>query len=204
MTSQANLSRSNRYQKRRNNNFSILFFILLAILFFVILLTLIFSGNHDKTSSEQNELNKDEEIAENSDDHHDVELDIIEDELDEQNIDDQFQNVVIQQVNSDDDNVIEAYVGNWPPIGTTQEEPHTTDYSDGSQDRIEIKRAISLVTEIPESDLIEYWIGNGGEQKVIATVSDKAKANYFRVYLSWVEREGWQVTKVERIKEYTG
>lgn len=49
--------------------------------------------------------------------------------------------------------------------------------------------------------MIEWWIENGGDQKVIATVSDTAETEVFRVFLSWVDNEGWQPTKVEILIE---
>src|SRR5699024_2022834 len=110
--------------------------------------------------------------------------------------------VDVQEVDSSDNNVIVAYTGKWSPIGTVQEGSHTTNYSDGSDDRIEIKRAVSTVTGIKEDEMIENWVGNDGEQKVVSTVSNKNTDEVYNVYLSWINNEGWQVTKVERIKEY--
>ena len=121
------------------------------------------------------------EINENADDKEDIEVET-------------------EQVEPSDDNVIEAYTGNWQPIGTVQEGPHTTVYDDGSQDRIEIKQAVISVTGLAD-DMIEWRIGNGGDQKVIATVSNPGKTDNYRVYLSWVDNQGWQVTSVEKLKE---
>src|SRR5699024_11121229 len=83
------------------------------------------------------------------------------------------QAVVLEEADSTDENVKEAWTGDWPALGSIQTGPHSIDYNNGSQDRIEIKKAVSLVTGIPEDDMIEWWVGNGGgEQNVIATVSD--------------------------------
>jgi len=197
------LSRVDRHQKRRNNKRKLLFFTMLAAVFFIILLSLIAFGNNDQSQEEQ-QMGKDEETEEitldeknendksQANDDHEESDDVYE-------IDD---DVDVQQVDSADENVIVAYTGNWPPIGTVQEEPHTTNYSDGSEDRIEIKRAVSQVTGIEENDMIEHWVGNDGEQKVVATVSSKSTEEVYQVYLSWIDNEGWQVKKVERIKEY--
>ena len=176
---------------------------MLAAVFFIILLSLIAFGNNDQSQEEQ-QMGKDEETEEitldeknendksQANDDHEESDDVYE-------IDD---DVDVQQVDSADENVIVAYTGNWPPIGTVQEEPHTTNYSDGSEDRIEIKRAVSQVTGIEENDMIEHWVGNDGDQKVVATVSSKSTEEVYQVYLSWIDNEGWQVKKVERIKEY--
>ena len=50
--------------------------------------------------------------------------------------------------------------------------------------------------------MIEWHVGNGGEQKVIATVSNRAKTEYYRVYLDWIDGEGWKPTLNERITGY--
>lgn len=58
-----------------------------------------------------------------------------------------------------------------------------------------------MVTGIPEDNMIEWWVGNGGDQKVVATVSDREETETYRVYLSWVDNEGWQPTKLETLVE---
>jgi hypothetical protein len=106
-----------------------------------------------------------------------------------------------EEVPSTDDNVSTAYTGDWEPIGTTQTGEHVTDYSDGSADRNEIRQAIAAVTDISADNMIEWWIGNAGDQQVTATVSDTQKETIARVQLDWVDGEGWQVTLVEELNE---
>lgn len=91
--------------------------------------------------------------------------------------------------------------GEWEPIGTTQTGAHVINYEDGSADRTEIKQATAAATGISASEMIEWWVGNGGDQQVTATVSDKAKSKIARVSLQWVDGEGWQVTQVEELTE---
>jgi len=198
-------SRTNRYQKRRNNKRKLLFFSLLAIVFMAVLFSLIAFGN--KTDKDKANEDDEQEVAmqEGLDDASEMDGDT-EEGAEDEDLEDGYDlesDIDVQQDDSpDDDNVIVAYTGNWPPIGTEQEGPHSTDYSDGSADRIEIKRAVSKVTGIADDDMIEHWVGNDGEQKVVATVSSKQKEEFYQVYLSWIDNEGWQVTKVERIKDY--
>lgn len=106
-----------------------------------------------------------------------------------------------REVASNDPNVIRAVEGNWAPIGTTQSEPHVTNYNDGSADRIEIKRAVSQATGVPEGDMIENWVGNNGEQKVTATITQPSTGKIYRAYLSWVAQQGWQVTRIEELRQ---
>lgn len=106
-----------------------------------------------------------------------------------------------REVAANDPNVIRAFEGNWAPIGTTQSEPHVTNYNDGSADRIEIKRAVSQATGVPEGDMIENWVGNNGDQKVTATVTQPSSGKIYKVYLSWIAQQGWQVTRVEELRQ---
>lgn len=191
-------SRSERQRKRRKNERILYSLIAIFILSLGMLIFFISKGSTD-LKEEQADRNEVEERLgqEESEDYID--------ENDEIEFDEEYEEeIVIQYVDSDDENVIEAFVGNWPPVGTNQSEPHTTNFEDGSDDRNEIRKAVLQVTNIDEENLLELWIGNGGEQKVIANVQDRSNDDIYRVYLSWIEYEGWQVTLVEKLKEYTG
>lgn len=186
-------SRSERQTKRRKNERILYILISIAVLFFILLLIFIFTD-------------KDEDTKEPIEEETNIEVESEEEDLEPETTrivtsEDESDDIVIQEIESSDENVMEAFVGNWEPIGTEQEEPHTTNFDDGSTDRKEIKEAVLSVTQIEADQLIEHWIGNGGEQKVIATVEDWSNNEYYRVYLSWIKNEGWQVTLVEKIKE---
>lgn len=202
MSDSQSLSRSRRHNKRRKNRQKLIFFSILGVFFFVILFSLIVFGNREKPEETNNEEDKEVtsiETEEKSDE------DSSQSEIEESGGLDEIidiGDIEVEQVPPTRDDVIEAFKADWPPSGTIQEGPHTTDYSNGSQDRIEIKRAVSYVTGIPEDDMIEWHVGNGGEQKVIATVSNRAKTEYYRVYLDWIDGEGWKPTLNERITGY--
>ncbi len=190
-------SRSERQKKRRKNQrllYSLLALLTLSLVFFLLLI----GKGTDSTDPAQRASEASEDLVSQEEKEA---VKPTEDEDTEESFDEE---VVLQYIDSEDENVIEAYVGNWPPIGTEQSEPHTTNFEDGSTDRKEIRKAVLQVTNIEEEDLVELWIGNGGEQKVIANVKDQSNKDLFRVHLSWVELEGWQVTLVEKLKEYTG
>lgn len=202
MSDSQSLSRSRRHNKRRKNRQKLIFFSILGVFFFVILFSLIVFGNREQPEETNNEEDKEVtsiETEERSDE------DSSQSEIEESGGLDEIidiGDIEVEQVPPTRDDVIEAFKADWPPSGTIQEGPHTTDYSNGSQDRIEIKRAVSYVTGIPEDDMIEWHVGNGGEQKVIATVSNRAKTEYYRVYLDWIDGEGWKPTLNERITGY--
>lgn len=105
-----------------------------------------------------------------------------------------------KSVKSSDDNVAEAFTGNWKPVGTKQSGTHTTNYDEGSQDRKEMDNAIKSATGL--SNMTTWWIERGGEQKVIATVSNKSdESEVYRVHLKWVKDKGWKPSKVELLKK---
>lgn len=104
-----------------------------------------------------------------------------------------------KEVESNDSNVKKAVVANWEPIGTKQSEPHVVVYDDGSQDRQEIKEAVSQATGVPANDMVENWIGNDGEQKVTSTITQNSTGHIYKVYLKWVENKGWKVNRVEEL-----
>lgn len=213
MTKDNHLSRFDRRHKRRNNNLQIFIFGGLAAIIFIVLLLVISSDDQEANQEVVNNDSNENEQVENSpnDEHKEQDKnnetnDEKEDDKEEKKADHYLdretyaENIRLQALTTTDQNVKEAYIADWPAIGTKQKGKHTVTYQDGSDDRIEIKKAISYITDLEEDNIIEHWIGNGGDQKVIATVSDKAMQNYYKIYLSWVKDEGWKPTKLEYLK----
>ena len=206
-------SRLNKFEKRRKNTKLISIFLIAGALLIIILLGMwLFGGGDDETEEQtgnnENESSdfliteEDEEDAEgNNPEQEESENDLASDEEAENEENNADEEIETESAEPSDDNVAEAYTGDWSPVGTEQEGPHTTTFDEGSQDRIEMRRAITQATGLTGDDMIEWWIENGGDQKVIATVSDTAETEVFRVFLSWVDNEGWQPTKVEILIE---
>nr|WP_220127483.1 YrrS family protein [Anoxybacillus ayderensis] len=123
-----------------------------------------------------------------------------ETETNEQQPNDNVQETVVEDPNS---NAIREIVNpSWQPIGTTQSEPHVTQYDKNSVDWKEMLDAISYATGISSSDLIVWFIGNGGSPNhAVATVSKKDKTEHYKVFIEWVTDEGWKPTKVQQLKE---
>src|SRR5690625_687999 len=210
-------SRIDKFEKRRKTTKSITVLLILGGILIIFLLFMWVFGGDGKKSEESNEAST--EIQRNENDSDDTMFDdeededrIEKDESDEDDVkdendadkeekkeDDEEDEVETEEVEPSDANVSKAYTGNWEPVGTKQSGSHTTNYDDGSQDRIVIKEAVQLATGL--QDMTEWWIANGGDQKVIATVTSPDKTDIYRVYLSWVDEKGWQPTKVEELKE---
>jgi cytoskeletal protein RodZ len=89
----------------------------------------------------------------------------------------------------------------WQPIGTTQSEPHVTQFKKDSVDWKEMLDAVSYATGLSQSDMIVWFIGNNGPNKAVATISTKDKAQYYKVYIEWVENQGWKPTKVQKLRK---
>lgn len=206
-------------QSRRG--FSIVLIVLFAILIF--LLYLIFSGEDESdqanTSSEQisiavrddsdtadeTETDTSEDYETNStsdttaeeEDTEAEEEDAADEEAPQNTIEEQNADNNLEEVEPSDD-AVAAYEGDWDPIGTEQSDSHTTNYSSGSQDRLEIKEAAANVTGLDYNTMIEHWVGNDGtNQGVHATVSDRQQSEFYRVHLTWNDGGGWQVQSVE-------
>lgn len=173
------ISRTDKRKKRRKLSRIINVLFILAVLLIVSLIFLVTTNGFNNTGEKKTitigQSDQQDEIADNS--------------------------LFIEYVDSVDDNVIEAYIGHWEPMETSQTEPHIIDLSEQSIDRKEIIRAILHVTELEADNLVEWAIQKDEDNQVIATVSDKDEEQILRIYLSWITDEGWQVTKIEELKE---
>jgi cytoskeletal protein RodZ len=205
-------TRQELHGNHKRNNLLVVLEIIAAAFLGLVLLYNIFYGNDEEPSiAADNQTNSQNMIITESDDSSktsssaeesssedkDKDKDSAKEELEEESDED----ADTEEVPSTDENVTTAYTGDWEPIGTTQTGEHVTDYSDGSADRNEIKQAIAAVTGISSDNMIEWWIGNAGDQQVTATVSDTQKETIARVQLNWVDGEGWQVKLVEELNE---
>lgn len=206
-----NISRSNKRKKRRHINRMIYFLFILAFLLLIMLIFLLVTNNSSSTETSQSDVEKsdiEQEDVQKEKQEKSITTNQINEET-EKNEDDEQQLEKIEEDNSffveyvepSDDNVVVAYISHWQPIGTDQEDPHKIDNSEGSVDYKEMMEAIHQVTELEKSNIIEWAIEQESDDTVITTVSDQDEERIFRVYLSWITNEGWQVTKVEELYE---
>ncbi len=102
-----------------------------------------------------------------------------------------------------DSNVLNTYTSeSWKPIGTEQTGVHTTSYQKGSTDWNEMTKAIALGAGIDEASMHLWWLNNGGTPNTaIGTVSAGNNPQSYRVYIEWVDGEGWKPVKVEELKK---
>lgn len=93
----------------------------------------------------------------------------------------------------------------WKPIGTEQSGEHVSVYQKGHIDWQEKVKAMSYATGIPESNMIVWYIKNGGgPQKSIGTVSTGDKSEKYNVHLEWVDGEGWMPVRLDKLNKLEG
>lgn len=103
--------------------------------------------------------------------------------------------------NSDQPNVEKVIIKNWPSVPTTQENHTKVTFDKGSQDWEEMTSAILKGAGLSKQDMILWWVAGNGPNSVIATVTNKAQTDNYRVYVSWVDGAGYTPTKVEVLYE---
>lgn len=211
------LSRTNRFEKRRKNK-KLLFILsisaaVILVLFFTVQLITGDSTDEQSDQKEQqpaqnneqteqanepgNENSKDPAVADKEQSDEESTTGDDEAEADANPNSD----VELENVDTDDELVVNAYTGNWSPIPTEQSEPHEISWEQESQDWKEMMEAATLATGVTEEDMSYLWVSGDGPQKVVATFSNKAESEHYRVYLSWIENEGWQPQRVDELKE---
>ena len=130
----------------------------------------------DKAKTEKNEENRDEEDKEN-----------IKDE-----------EVVSEGGNNPD---VKATIVNpaWEPVGTTQTGDHPSGVY-GGVDWDEMVQSITYATGIDQSNMTILFLGNNGTNKSVGTIKQKDTGQEYRVYIEWVDGEGWKPTSVEELQ----
>lgn len=216
MSNFSDKTRVSKFDKRRKTTKMMTGLILLgSILLLVLLFFWIFGGNDKKeVANQEDNINIEEhENNQTQNNNDEVDKETNNEEKQEENTGNNASNandentepeteneeVDKEVINSADSNVRQAYTANWSPIGTEQTGAHTTSFEKGSTDWKEMEAAARMATEL--DNMFTWWIGNDGDQKVVATVSETNGSQAYRVYLSWIENKGWQPTKVEELIE---
>jgi hypothetical protein len=214
-------SRYEKRDKRRKTNIVLNILIgVVAVLILVIGSQLIFGGSEAEKTAKYNEQPDiklaNEESKEETDKEKDAvkESDKSNEELDEdgngipdedetteeESTEDPFEQATITE--GEPGSGVTETIENpgWSPVGTSQTEPHSANYDKGSQDWAEMTKALSYATGIPESDMIIWFLGNNGSPNdAVGTISPKDKSSKYKVYITWIENEGWKPTKIEKL-----
>ncbi|MDQ0414503.1 MULTISPECIES: YrrS family protein [Mesobacillus] len=88
----------------------------------------------------------------------------------------------------------------WKPVGTTQTGDHTPAFDESTVDWQEMILAYSYATGIDKNNMTLWWNENGGAPNTaVGTISEKGSDQTFRVWIQWVDGEGWKPVKVEEL-----
>jgi cytoskeletal protein RodZ len=217
-------SRSNQRAKRRKTNLILNSLIVIVLLLIIIVSFSIFfsSGDEasDKVSNQNIETNvKDKVEAANTNDGEDeavettspVDTDTVSEETatdeteteDETITEPESEDVVTED--SVDPNVKSTITNpDWQPVGTSQSGEHAAVYDESSTDWQEMLQAVSYGTGIEQSNMTVWFLGRnkeGSENQSVATVSTKDNTQTYRVFIEWVDNQGWKPIKIEELYE---
>ncbi|WP_043933963.1 YrrS family protein [Bacillus sp. EB01] len=91
----------------------------------------------------------------------------------------------------------------WKPVGTEQTGEHKVVIEDSSQDWQEMLDALSYAIETDKNSMTVWWLqqDKNNEGGAIGTVSAKGSDQAYRVYIQWVDGQGYKPVKVEELIE---
>lgn len=211
-----NFSRIDRKKGRNRNNRILNVLIGVVIVLILIVGTaLIINGKNNQAEKEDNEQLNTEQQAQTEeqnteDEDREGDLATVDKNEGQQREDEQQRNDQTEQPSSQQEGTVtklqptESIVSetiidsNWEPIGTTQTGNHVSLYDGKSDDWNEKKKALAYATGLDENSMIFWKIKNGGSpQKSIGIVSSYDKSEKYRVYIDWVDGQGWMPTKMD-------
>ncbi|TYU85346.1 DUF1510 family protein [Listeria monocytogenes] len=186
-------SRSQQNTKRKKTN------LVLNVLIIVVSLLIIGSLYFVLFKTESDPTQQDNKTASSTEKKEDAAKSTKSSEKEKDSSDDK----TTETTESDDPNVAKVITKDWKPIGTEQTGDHVNSYSSTSVDWQEKRRAFSAATDIPISNTSLWFVEQGADPatQAIGTLSTKENPDKaYRVYITWVDGEGWQPTKVEELK----
>lgn len=209
-------SRFGKREKRKKTNIilnSLIAFVIVLII--VVSAKIFFGGNNDQavpadeqtaSESKQNESSqedqdndieqdksKDKEKADKESDKEEKEAE--ENEAENESEEDKEQVVTEGGSGPDVEKTIENPA--WKPVGTSQSGEHAAVYDQNHVDWQEMLSAISYATGIEQGNMTVWFLGNNGPNSSVGTISTKDQSEKYRVYIDWVDGEGWKPSKVE-------
>lgn len=214
------MSRGNarsRYQERSRRKKNMLLNTLIGIVLILIVIVgaSIFLGDDKEEELAEEEIVSEEEALEEeelekeepaSESENPIEVDIeestpsVETSTEPDELEPEDENIEMTTPEHSSDDVIRTFVNpSWQPVGTVQEGEHYNVYDGVDWD--EMVKAITYAIGHSEDDITIHFLGNNGHNKSVGTVYTKGKENIYRVYIEWVDEEGWKPTLVEELAE---
>lgn len=151
------------------------------------------SSQEDQDNDIEQDKSKDKEKADKESDKEEKEAE--ENEAEDESEEDKEQVVTEGGSGPDVEKTIENPA--WKPVGTSQSGEHTAVYDQNHVDWQEMLSAISYATGIEQGNMTVWFLGNNGPNSSVGTISTKDQSEKYRVYIDWVDGEGWKPSKVE-------
>lgn len=218
---------SRRQQMKKKKKANLLINSLIGIVGILIIITLVnLLSNNDEVAEESTPVDQENPVAESTEDEGQQEVesqDLTSSEVNETDEDTNSEETVTNEESSEEDTtteepsttgevvtepstdpiVDEAFTNSsWQPIGTSQSGAHASSYDPNSVDWAEKVKALSYASGLSEDNMYIKFLGNGGSpQKSVGTITSKDESEKYRVYLEWVDGQGWKPTKVEVLNQ---
>lgn len=202
------LRKRSRYQQRKKNeklDRLLNYLIGIVVVLIGIALFVIFSTEPEKVDVAEKPSEEAVPTEESGRSDNDVPADLDEEATSEEDAENEEElqpslageNVNVERV--EDGVVVERWTSDrWEPYPTEQEGPHASVYQKGHIDYEEKLSAIYNVIPLEQSNSILLKIqNNGSPQTSRAIVTSMDKTEIYRVFIEWVDGEGWQPTMVE-------
>ncbi|WP_052130280.1 YrrS family protein [Ureibacillus sinduriensis] len=214
-------SENKRYdQRKQKNKMDKILNILIAVVSILIILNVVAIFNDDDHEKEQadetvekqnlnNNVEKEDTKSADATDKNVVSaegIERVEPESGEQTNPDQDSdsNIIVQASN---DPMVEEVIINpeWKVNPTKQQGEHVSAYEKGHPDYEEKLQAFRQAVQLDESNTIFWSVkNNGGPNSSVAVVSSGDKTENYRIYIEWLENEGWKPVKVEKLNQSVG
>nr|WP_263325638.1 YrrS family protein [Neobacillus sp. Marseille-Q6967] len=208
-------SRSGYRAKRKKTNIILNSLIVIVLALIVIVAFSIFSSGDDQASKQTEPKTEEKQVAKQEDKEKDN-TDKTENPADEDTAaeeeeseetaapEDADESQAIVTEGDGSSNVVKTIENpSWQPVGTEQTGVHEPVYDDTSVDWQEMLKAISYATGLDQSSMTVYWLGRDKStaNASVGTVYSKETQEKYRVYITWVDGEGWKPTRVEELAE---
>lgn len=211
---QESLTRSEnkrRDQRKQKSKVDKILNILIAVVSILIVLNVvtIFSDNEtDKISEKDQAIEKQNENnnQENEDTNTESNEVVAAQETDSQE-EPYSENSAELIVESSDDPMVEEVMINpeWEVTPTEQTGEHVSAYQSGHIDYEEKLETFRNAVQLDESEIIFWSVkNNGSTESAVAVVSTKDKSENYRIYIEWIENQGWIPVKVEKLNQTIG
>ncbi|QCR32965.1 YrrS family protein [Lysinibacillus sp. SGAir0095] len=110
-------------------------------------------------------------------------------------------------VQASNDPTVEEVIVNpqWKVTPTKQVGEHVSAYEKGHPDYEEKLETYRQAVQLEEENIIFWSVkNNGSTDSSVAVVSNMDKTENYRIYIEWLQNEGWKPVKVEKLNQAVG